>query len=361
MMLRDVAEDALLAELLPLLPSGPDVVIGPGDDTALLRTRGSVLATTDTMVRGRDWRDDWSSAQDVGFKCVMQNAADISAMGGVTTGLLVTIVADPETTSVDWVRGFTEGVAEAAAEVGTGVIGGDLSSAGEGVLVVSITALGDLQGREPVCRDGAQPGDVVAVAGPLGRAAAGLELLLTGWRPGAAGRSGLGTEQIAARLVGEQLRPRPHLAAGPAAAAAGAHAMIDLSDGLARDAGRLARASDVRVELDHDALASFVAMIAPGVGKELAWKCVLAGGEEHTLLAAFEPANVPDGWVVVGTVIGPDPEDGPGVHHAGEEVSGLGWDHFRQSLARQRAASLAADNLTCDGDVICTDPVPVRS
>ena len=92
--LRDVSEDELLAQIFPLLPRGGPVVVAPGDDTALVRTAyGSVLATTDTMVRGRDWLDEWSSPADVGGKSVAQNVADIASMGGRATALLVTLVA----------------------------------------------------------------------------------------------------------------------------------------------------------------------------------------------------------------------------------------------------------------------------
>ncbi len=105
--LADIGEDELLSTIFPLLPGGPGVLIGPGDDTAFLSARdGSVLATTDAMVRGRDWLDEWSTGADVGAKMVAQNLADIAAMGGVPTALLVTVIADPRT-SLAWVRDFT--------------------------------------------------------------------------------------------------------------------------------------------------------------------------------------------------------------------------------------------------------------
>ena len=174
--LGDVGEEGLLAAIFPLLPGGPGVLVGPGDDTALVRTpHGSVLVTTDAMVRGRDWLDLWSTGADVGAKAVAQNLADIAAMGGVPSGLLVTLVADPRT-SLRWVQEFTAGLAQAAREAGVPVVGGDLSSAPEGVLVVSVTALGDCEGRQPVCRSGARAGDVLAVSGSLGHSAAGLSL-----------------------------------------------------------------------------------------------------------------------------------------------------------------------------------------
>ena len=310
--LADIGEDELLSTIFPLLPGGPGVLIGPGDDTAVLSTPGgSVLATTDAMVRGRDWLDEWSSGADVGAKTVAQNLADIAAMGGVPTGLLVTLIADPRT-SLAWVRDFTAGLAQAARSAGVPVVGGDLSSAPAGVLVVSVTALGNCEGRQPVCRSGAHVGDVLAVCGSLGHSATGLLLL----QRGETGRS--------PELADYHRRPRPPYEQGPAAARAGATAMLDISDGLGRDAGRLARASGVRIELDDLQLAEDVAQLQQVVSEDDAWRSVLEGGEEHSLLACFPPgAGLPDGWRRIGDVVA-----GSGVWLRGEAVLGGGWDHF---------------------------------
>ena len=313
--LADIGEDELLSSIFPLLPGGPGVLIGPGDDAALLRTpNGSVLATTDAMVRGRDWLDDWSTGADVGFKTVAQNIADIAAMGGVPSGLLVTLIADPRT-SLAWVRDFTAGLARAARDAGVPVVGGDLSSAPEGVLVVSVTALGDCEGRQPVCRSGARAGDVLALCGSLGHSAAGLLLLQRGetWR--------------APELVSYHRRPRPPYQQGPAAARSGATSMVDISDGLGRDAGRIARASGVRVELDDGQLVDDVAQLEHAIGADDARRSVLEGGEEHSLLASFPsdggPGGLPDGWRRIGHVTA-----GSGVYRSGVPVIGGGWDHF---------------------------------
>ena len=267
--LADVGEDGLLSVIFPLLPGGPEVLIGPGDDTAQLSTPGwSVLATTDAMVRGRDWLDEWSSGADVGVKTVAQNIADIAAMGGVPSGLLVTLIADPRT-PVAWVRDFTAGLAQAAIEAGVPVLGGDLSSAPEGVLVVSVTALGECEGREPVCRSGAQVGNVLAVCGSMGHSAAGLLLLQRG-------QSGLAPE-----LASYHRRPRPPHEQGPVAARAVATAMLYVSYVLGRDAGRIALASGVRIEIDEALLRDDVAALQHVVSQDEAWRCVTEGGEEH--------------------------------------------------------------------------------
>ncbi len=113
--------------ILPLFPSGAAVVVGPGDDAAVLRTGSRVVATTDTVVLGRDWVDAWSSGADIGHKVVVQNLADVAAMGGRATGVLLTLVAGPEL-AVEWMLDHAEGVAQACAEAGVAVLGGDLSS-----------------------------------------------------------------------------------------------------------------------------------------------------------------------------------------------------------------------------------------
>ena len=206
--LAGVGEEELLARIFPHLPGGPGVILGPGDDTALVAAPGrSVLATTDAMVRQRDWRDEWSSGADVGAKVVAQNCADIASMGGVPTGLLVTLVAEPATT-LAWVEDFAAGLGEAARAAGVPVVGGDLSSAPEGTLVVSATALGDLEGREPVLRSGARAGDVVAVAGSLGRSGAGWMLP----------EAGLTAEILAAKIT--ELARAPAMLSDAAAKAA---------------------------------------------------------------------------------------------------------------------------------------------
>ncbi|GGB39808.1 thiamine-monophosphate kinase [Flexivirga endophytica] len=309
--LADVDEQELLDTVLPRFAASDDVLIGPGDDTALLRVRsGASLATTDTMVLGRDWLDEWSDGADVGHKLVVQNVADIAAMGGRCTGLLVTLVAD-EGTRLQWVADFTTGVAAAARDAGTVVVGGDLSSAPAGTRMVSITAFGELDHVEPVLRSGARPGDVLAVHGTLGRAAAGLLLLQRG------------TVETNTNLVQAQRRPSTAYEQGPAAARAGATAMLDISDGLLRDGGRIARASGVRLDIDPAALAGDIQALTAAVGAADAETCVLTGGEEHSLLATFPSGTLPSGWRVIGVVTA-----GSGITVGGQEHVRVGWDHF---------------------------------
>jgi thiamine-monophosphate kinase len=313
--LRTLDEDTLLERILPLFPAGPDLDVAPGDDAAVLRTTPRTIATTDTMVLGRDWLDAWSSGADVGHKVVAQNLADVAAMGGRSTGVLVTLVVDPDV-GVEWVLDHARGIADACRAAGVDVLGGDLSSAPAGVVMASVTALGALDG-DPVLRSGARPGDELAVCGSLGLAGAGFLLL------------GRGAGDRLPEAVERQRRPRPPLDAGPAAARAGATAMLDLSDGLLRDGGRVARASGVVVDLDPVLLEPHVGLLEAVLGREAALDCVLAGGEEHSLLAAFPPGGVPDGWHRLGGIRTPAPGERPGILVAGRAVSHTGWDHFR--------------------------------
>lgn len=312
--LAEVSESDLLRRIFPFFEAGPSLAVGPGDDAAVLRTGATTVATTDSMIRGRDWLDEWSTPADVATKVLTQNLADVAAMGARSTAVLVSLVADPAT-SLDWAVEFARTLGAESAALGVVVAGGDLSSAPAGVLMVSVTALGDLGHRQPVLRSGARPGDVLAVGGSLGRSAAGLALLHDGTDPRTPPP---GTR---AECVQHHLRPRAPLAEGPRAADSGATSMIDLSDGLLRDGHRIAEASGVRLDLRTEGLAPFVASLAQAVG-DRALECILAGGEEHSLLATF-PGDLPEGWRPIGTV-----EEGSGVTLDGVVQQPRGWDHF---------------------------------
>ncbi|GAB7190554.1 thiamine-phosphate kinase [Kineococcus sp. NUM-3379] len=323
----DLTEDDLIARFAPLLRPSATTLLGPGDDAALVAAPdGRVVATTDMLVEGRDFRRDWSTGTDVGWKAAAQNLADVAAMGATPTALLVALGL-PRDVPVEWVLDLARGLAAACEGTGAAVVGGDLSGAAE--VVLSVTALGDLGGRAPVLRSGARPGDVVALAGRVGDSAAGLALLAGGRVP----QSG-----PAAGLVDRHRRPRPPLAAGPAAAAAGASALMDVSDGLLRDAGRIARASGVVLDLTGSAgpLAGWQAALVErlagvaGLGSAAdarAW--VLGGGEDHALLACFPPSvQLPAGFEVVGTVRAAGGAPGVLVDSAPVHDLGPGWDHF---------------------------------
>jgi thiamine-monophosphate kinase len=288
----------VIARVLALAGSARATLVGPGDDAAVLRTSdGRVAASTDVLVEGRHFRRDWSSAEDIGHKAAAANLADIAAMGGTATALLVGL-ACPADTQTTWLEGVAAGLAEECAPLGAAVVGGDLVAAApdSAAVVLSVTALGDLGGRPPVLRSGARPGDVVALAGRLGWSACGLAVLRRGF-----------TSPIAA--VAAHRRPNPPYAAGPAAAEAGASSMCDVSDGLLADLGHLAADSRVTVDLDRAALERAclepvgpLQQVGSALGVDpMAW--VLTGGEDHALVATFPArAVLPEGWTAIGSV-----------------------------------------------------------
>lgn len=397
--IREAGELGLLADILRIIPPAAAAEIGPGDDAAVLQAPdGRVVVTTDTMIEGPDFRLDWSTPEDVGGKAVVSNLADVAAMGARPTGLVIALALPAEQT-VGWVRGFARGVRDALERLapGCGVIGGDLATST--TLTVAVTALGDLEGGAAVRRDGARPGDVVALAGTAGRSAAGLALLLAADADAdadaaadadadAAARSPRAAlERFAPALINQHLRPVAPVHAGPAARTAGATAMMDVSDGLLLDAWRLATASGVVVDLDpdSDALASERAIIAdtlervpaaalevragtigepgqvnpnpdPDAGPEAApsvaalWRdrpefhpeeFVLRGGEEHALLATF-PAKVPlpHPFHSIGRVVAPALAVPAGtVTVAGVPRRPVGWDPYRAADGTDSATS----------------------
>lgn len=312
MTIAETGEFGLIARVVARLDAGPKALLGPGDDAAVVAAPdGRVVASTDVLVEGRHFRRDWAGAADIGRRAAAANLADIVAMGAEPTALLVALCA-PVDLSVAWAEELAVGLAAETALVGAGVVGGDLSASP--TLTIAVTALGDLGGRPPVLRDGAQPGDLVALAGRTGWAAAGYTILSRGFRTPKA-------------LVEAYRRPEVPYACGPLAAAAGATSMIDVSDGLLQDLGHIAAASVVGIDVRTEAFE------VPGQMRDAAtalgvdpYQWLLAGGDDHALAATF-PAGVPlpDGWRLIGSV-----HDGAGVTVDRKPwTGGTGWDHFR--------------------------------
>jgi thiamine-monophosphate kinase len=313
MSVADDGEFGLIARVTARLSGSPTCLVGPGDDGAVVTAPdGRVVASTDVLVEGRHFRRDWSSAIDVGHRAAAANLADIAAMGAVPTALLIAFCAPPDL-DVRWAEELTDGLVAEAAKVGAAVVGGDMSSST--LITVAVTALGDLQGREPVLRRGARPGDRVALAGRVGYAAAGYTVLSRGFR----------TPRL---LVEAYRRPEVPYPAGPAAARLGATAMIDVSDGLVADLGHLAKASAVAIDVRKDAFTVPAQMsdAASALGVD-PYTWILGGGEDHPLAATFPAGKALDaGWVVIGTV-----GEGGGVTVDGKPYTDGpgGWDHFR--------------------------------
>ena len=297
--LAQVGEFGVIDRLVADRRQPPAVTLGPGDDAAVLH--GATAVSTDMLVQGRHFRLDWSRPHDIGRKAIAQNAADIEAMGAVPTAFVVAFAAPPDTPAAA-AQQLSDGMWVEALRCGGGIAGGDLVSAP--LWVISVTALGDLDGREPVRRDTAGPGQKVAVIGDLGTSAAGYTL----WDNGIDDHH---------ELRDAHLVPRPPYGQGRVAAEAGATAMTDISDGLrgsranrAGAAGVATAWAGVGLPADHDR----VAAAAAAAGRE-GWEWVLGGGEEHALAAVFD-GPVPAGWRVIG-----ETTDGP----PAVSVDGLPW------------------------------------
>ncbi|SDS63495.1 thiamine-phosphate kinase [Jiangella sp. DSM 45060] len=307
----ELGEFGLIGAVTARLPQGPDVLLGPGDDSAVVAAPdGRVVVTTDLLVENRHFRRDWSDPADVGHKAAAQNLSDIEAMGARPTSLVVGLGL-PADLPASWAVALSAGLGEEAALVGASVVGGDVVRSP--LVVVSVTALGTLGGAAPVTRSGARPGDVVAVCGRLGWAEAGYQVLSRGFRT--------------PRLVVEaHRRPQVPYGAGVEAAALGATAMCDVSDGLLGDLGHVADASSVSIDVDPALLevAAPLREVASALGADpLTW--VLTGGDDNALVATFPAGTeLPERWTVIGAVAA-----GSGVTVDGAEYAAPGGhDHF---------------------------------
>ncbi len=316
--LGDIGEFGLVNALVERFDTAADsrVIVGPGDDAAVIAlgdaAGGQVVASLDMLVQSRHFRLDWSSAADIGHKAAAENLSDINAMGGRATCLLVGLAAPPEL-ETRWALEFADGLSAEAARVGAVVVGGDLTRGD--VITISIAVLGTCE-HGVVRRSGAQPGDVVALAGRQGWADAGFAVLGRGFRSPRA-------------VVDAHRRPDPPYDAGPQAAEAGATAMIDVSDGLLQDLGHLATASGVGIDVTT---AGFdIPEPLQAVGAALGvdpLRFMLTGGDDYSLAATFPAGTtLPKPWRRIGVVLG----QGPGrVTVDGAEYEDAdGHQHFR--------------------------------
>lgn len=324
---------------VPAAQDWPEGSLGPGDDAAVVPAPdGRFVISTDAMAQDRVFRLVWpsgavDSGYSTGWKAAAQNLSDINAMGARASSLLLAL-SMPGHTPVRWLDRFAAGIAGAVHHLGADtcrIAGGDLG--GDDRITVCVTVTGDLDGRPAVRRTiprdhqgGAGPLDL-ALCGKAGWAAAGLAVLQTPRTDLDRALDRTGTHRQAARAAAAQLRPRPILTAGPTAAEHGALAMLDVSDGLARDAARLAAANGLDVELDEDWVEQAAAGLAPlasALGEDAAdW--VRTGGEDYGLLAVFTGgAPLPPGFTRVGRLVAPGGTS-QSLNPAGARI---GWDHF---------------------------------
>lgn len=289
-------EFAFLERLAARLPARPEGQVGVGDDCAVLE--GNRLIATDLLVEEVHFRSAWASPADIGWKALAVNLSDIAGMGGTPESAVVAVALPADRPGL--ADDLLTGLLECADEYGCALVGGDTSAGPE--LFVAVTVTG--RAERPVLRSGAIPGDTVFVTGPLGAAAAALARLEAG---GAAGP----TDALH--------RPLPRIGEGLAAADAGATAMLDLSDGLAVDLPRIAKASGVGFALD-------VVPVADGATEQQA----IGGGDDYELcFTAPDPVRVGAAFeqrgLRVPIAVGTTSDDG-GVTRRGRPLAG-GWEH----------------------------------
>ena len=328
-------EDELTGALRTILSDDvPGVRLGPGDDAALVDFDSALeILTADLLVEGVHFRLETTSPRDLGYKCLTVNVSDVAAMGGRPRYGLVSL-AIPERIDMPWVVELYGGLRDAAGRYGMAVVGGDLSRADETVISVAVT--GEVAKNRAVTRSGARPGDRVVVTGSLGAAAAGLRVAEANRDEI---REALGTD-LGRSLLEAFARPVARLDEGEALAAAGATAMMDLSDGLAKDLHRLCRESQVgaRIDLSGVPVADGLKAVEGILGVE-ALELAMEGGEDYELLATLGPGAVQRVVSRIGERFGtPLTEIGEIVE--GSDVTAVdvdgterpleakGWDHF---------------------------------
>jgi thiamine-monophosphate kinase len=273
-------------ELIAALARRLDPVVdglGIGDDAAAwVPTPGaSVVATTDMLVEGVHFRLDWTSPRDLGWKALAVNLSDLAAMGATPGRALVSVALLPG--QAELVEEMYEGLSELARLTGTRIVGGDTVRT-TGPLVVNVALFGEAKRGRLLRRDGAEPGDLLVLTGPVGASAAGLALLLAG------DRERLAVPE-AAPLLAAHHRPVPRLEAGRTLAGLGLRCAIDVSDGVASEAWHLARASGVAITLDTDRLPMNAGAVSL-LGETEARRLALSGGEDYELLFTLPEARL---------------------------------------------------------------------
>ena len=330
--LSELGESHIISRVLTRNPEPAHVIVGPGDDAAVTAPEGRLVSTADMLVENEDFTRDWLDWGLLGRKAAAQNLADVCAMGAVPHGLLVSL-AIPDDTDIADLEALYSGLfdeaerAGAALECTVPIIGGDLSSSK--LIVIAITALGTVPEGSAILRSGAQPGDSLYLAGTVGRAAAGLDLLFAGLRRETAGPE-------LRPLIETQLAPRPDYGALRTIRAS---AMIDVSDGLSLDLARVATASGVGIELERALLADLIDPLLPAAefvldarsangtaatAEDLALSWVLDGGEDHGFAASAPSRQSPGvGWRRIGEI-----RTGHDVSLDGTPVPASGFSHF---------------------------------
>lgn len=337
-----LGEFGLIARLTAGLPMHPDVLVGVGDDCAVLEVGGAevLLATCDAQLDGQHFLRRVATPEQIGRRALAVNLSDIASMGGTPRFALVSLLLSPDL-PVNLLDGIYAGLREEAARYGTALVGGNVAAvknannAASDFFGIDITVLGQVPREQVLLRRGARPGDALLVTGMLGEAAAGLHLLL---HPEL-----VVPESIASPLKAAQLTPVPRVPEGRVLARLGVvTAMLDISDGLAADLGHLCAQSQVGARIDQAALPISVAtQEAARLAGQAALEWALYGGEDYQLVFTAPPDAVPRLqkllWLTTGTlvtVIGAilPPKAGMQLRAPDgttQSLSARGWDHLR--------------------------------
>lgn len=333
----DLSEDRLIDRIRARLGEVPDGELWSGDDAALVSGLDQVLVTTDTLVEHVDFELEWTTGTDLGWKLVASNVSDIAAMGGRPAQAVATIqtATDLPLATFD---AILEGLVAASDRWDVVLVGGDISRAGE--LSLGMTVLGTLIGSAPILRSGARIGDALCVSGMLGGSAAGLAALARGLvEP-----KGIDAEisdrtgaDVLSVLAARHLRPTARVEEAAILARFDVHAMIDISDGLARDLGRLLRASGAGCDLRTDDIPIHPEVTRAASRLEIdPLDAALTGGEDYELLVALDPGVVEDVQVALDdvgtalTVIGTVTDGAALIDGAPLKTwEERGWDHLQ--------------------------------
>jgi len=277
MEITKIGEEGIIAIAQKATEVSPGVILGIGDDAAVVEIKGKLLVTTDLLVENVHFKRSYTKPEILGKKALAVNLSDIAAMGGIPRFCLVSL-ALPKTTEVNFVEGFYQGLKSMAKEYGVTLIGGDTTGAGSEIMV-AVTVLGEALEEGVLTRSGAKPGDGVYVSGYLGDSAAGLYLLLKE-------KLGLLPEEVEKYLISRHLEPEPRLELGQLLCREKfATSTNDLSDGLVKKLQEIARASGVEITINREKIPLSYALLT--FCQQFTLKpldLALHGGEDYELL-----------------------------------------------------------------------------
>lgn len=317
--LKDVGEFGLI-RMIAREPQGKDVVVGIGDDAAVIKMGDLFqLFTTDLLVEGDHFRIDWSTPEQIGKKAMISNVSDIAAMGGDPKYALVSLSLNSRI-DADFVKGIYEGMNNMARKFGVDIIGGDTTHGK--LMVINIALVGETDSDRLILRSGARPGDHIMVTGPLGGSRAGLELLLKGH------------EEPVSQIV-KHLEPGCRMDISNSISRF-ANSMIDVSDGLASEVVHICEESGVGAIVEKDLIPLHEDTVMAGdVLNKDPYAFALGGGEDFELVFTVPGDKLEQArkyGIEVGRIV--EKEHGIFLRDPGRDKELIplrgGYDHFRE-------------------------------